>query len=319
MRTICDAKELTDGRELAATVGFFDGVHAGHRALIRQLRGVARERGQAAAVITFPVHPRRVLQSDYRPQLLDSFEEKLARLAETEVDVCVVLDFTPALAALTARAFMERLSAEWRVRTLVVGYDHRFGHDRAEGFEEYVAHGRAVGMEVLRGTPYLLADGTAVSSSRIRALLAECQVEEAARMLTVPYRLRGHVVSGQRIGRTMGFPTANLAVDEPLKVRPGDGVYAVRAWLRGAAYRGMLSIGNRPTLGNRPTAVEVHLLDFAGEIYGEALEVEFVRHLRANRRFDSLEALREQLLRDREAVARLPLIGAGNSGEASGC
>ena len=319
MRTICDAKELSDGRGLAATVGFFDGVHTGHRALIRQLREVARERGQAAAVITFPVHPRRVLQSDYRPQLLDSFEEKLARLAETDVDYCVVLDFTPALAALTARAFMERLSAEWRVRTLVVGYDHRFGHGRTEGFEEYVAHGRAVGMEVLRGTPYLLADGTAVSSSRIRALLAECRVEEAARMLTVPYRLRGHVVSGQRIGRTMGFPTANLAVDEPLKVRPGDGVYAVRAWLRGAAYRGMLSIGNRPTLGNQPTAVEVHLLDFAGQIYGEALEVEFVRHLRANRRFDSLEALREQLLRDREAVARLPLIGSGNSGEASGC
>ena len=319
MRTICDAKELTDGRELAATVGFFDGVHAGHRALIRQLREVARERALAAAAFTFPVHPRRVLQSDYRPQLLDSFEEKLARLAETDVDYCVVLDFTPALAALTARAFMERLSAEWRVRTLVVGYDHRFGHGRAEGFEEYVAHGREVGMEVLRGTPYLLPDGTAVSSSRIRALLAECRVEEAARMLTVPYRLRGHVVSGQRIGRTMGFPTANLAVDEPLKVRPGDGVYAVRAWLRGAAYRGMLSIGNRPTLGNQPTAVEVHLLDFAGQIYGEALEVEFVRHLRANRRFDSLEALREQLLRDREAVARLPLIGSGNSGEASEC
>ena len=319
MRTICDAKELTDGRELAATVGFFDGVHAGHRALIRQLREVARERALAAAAFTFPVHPRRVLQSDYRPQLLDSFEEKLARLAETDVDYCVVLDFTPALAALTARAFMEQLSAEWRVCTLVVGYDHRFGHGRAEGFEEYVAHGREVGMEVLRGTPYLLADGTAVSSSRIRALLAECRVEEAARMLTVPYRLRGHVVSGQRIGRTMGFPTANLAVDEPLKVRPGDGVYAVRAWLRGTAYRGMLSIGNRPTLGNQPTAVEVHLLDFAGQIYGEALEVEFVRHLRANRRFDSLEALREQLLRDREAVARLPLIGSGNSGEASGC
>lgn len=319
MRTICDPKELSDGRGLAATVGFFDGVHAGHRALIRQLREVAREREQATAAFTFPVHPRRVLQSDYRPQLLDSFEEKLARLAETDVDYCVVLDFTPALAALTARAFMEQLSAEWRVRTLVVGYDHRFGHGRAEGFEEYVAHGREVGMEVLRGTPYLLADGTAVSSSRIRALLAECRVEEAARMLTVPYRLRGHVVSGQRIGRTMGFPTANLAVDEPLKVRPGDGVYAVRAWLRGAAYRGMLSIGNRPTLGNQPTAVEVHLLDFAGEIYGEALEVEFVRHLRANRRFDSLEALREQLLRDREAVARLPLIGSGNSGEASGC
>lgn len=317
MRTIYDAKELTDGRELAATVGFFDGVHAGHRSLIRQLREAARERGLASAVFTFPVHPRRVLQSDYRPQLLDSFEEKLARLAETEADYCAVLDFTPALAALTAREFIERLATEWRVRTLVVGYDHRFGHDRAEGFEEYVAHGQAVGMEVVHGVPYLLADGTAVSSSRIRSLLTECRVEEAARMLTVPYRLRGHVVSGQRIGRTMGFPTANLSVDEPQKVQPGDGVYAVRARLRGATYRGMLSIGNRPTIGDQPTAVEVHLLGFTGDVYGETLEVEFVRHLRSNRRFDSLDALREQLLRDREAVAGLPFDGI--DGEASTC
>lgn len=318
MRTIYKAAQRADDhRELAATVGFFDGVHAGHQSLIRQLREAAAARGLASAVFTFPVHPRRVLQSDYRPQLLDSFEEKLARLAETDADYCAVLDFTPALAALTAREFIERLAAEWRVRTLVVGYDHRFGHDRAEGFEEYVAHGRAVGMEVVHGVPYLLADGTAVSSSRIRSLLTECRVEEAARMLTVPYRLRGHVVSGQRIGRTMGFPTANLSVDEPQKVRPGDGVYAVRARLRGATYRGMLSIGNRPTIGDQPTAVEVHLLGFTGDVYGEPLEVEFVRHLRSNRRFDSLDALREQLLRDREAVAGLPFDGI--DGEASTC
>ena len=241
MRTIYDAAERVDGRKLAATVGFFDGVHAGHRSLIAQLREVAAERGLASAVFTFPVHPRRVLQADYRPQLLDTFEEKLARIGETGVDYCAVLDFTPALARLTAREFIERLAAEWGVSTLVVGYDHRFGRDRAEGFEAYVAHGRTVGMEVVRGVPYLLEDGTAVSSSRIRALLTECRVEEAARMLTVPYRLRGHVVGGQQIGRTMGFPTANLSVDEPLKVLPGDGVYAVRAWLRGTAYRGMLS------------------------------------------------------------------------------
>ena len=313
MRTIYDAAERVDGRKLAATVGFFDGVHAGHRSLIAQLRQVAAERGLASAVFTFPVHPRRVLQADYRPQLLDAFEEKLARIGETGVDYCAVLDFTPALAQLTAREFIERLAAEWGVSTLVVGYDHRFGRDRAEGFEAYVAHGRTVGMEVIRGVPYLLEDGTAVSSSRIRALLTECRVEEAARMLTVPYRLRGHVVGGQQIGRTMGFPTANLSVDEPLKVLPGDGVYAVRVRLHGMAYRGMLSIGNRPTIGDRPTAVEVHLLGFSGDVYGETIEVEFIRHLRNNRRFDSLDALREQLERDRETVAGLPIDGVGEA------
>ena len=185
MRTIYDAAGRVDRRKLAATVGFFDGVHAGHRSLIAQLREAAAERGLASAVFTFPVHPRRVLQADYRPQLLDTFEEKLVRIGETGVDYCAVLDFTPALAQLTAREFIERLAAEWGVSTLVVGYDHRFGRDRAEGFEAYVAHGRTVGMEVVRGVPYLLEDGTAVSSSRIRALLTECQVEEAVEEKTL--------------------------------------------------------------------------------------------------------------------------------------
>jgi riboflavin kinase/FMN adenylyltransferase len=297
MIIIDEAKER-DGRAWMATVGFFDGVHRGHRFLIEEMRRVAAGRGLPAAVFTFPVHPRVVLQAGYQPDLLNSFDEKLAHLATTGIDYCAVLDFTPAMAGLSAREFMtEMLARQWGVRLLWVGYDHRFGRHRADGFEEYLAYGAACGMEVLRA-PLLEAEGGAVSSSRIRRLLAEGRVEEAARELTYAYRLKGQVVSGRRVGRILGFPTANIAVDDRFKVWPGTGAYAVRVHLDGACHKGMLSIGNRPTFDGKDTVIEVHLLHFSGSIYRQSLEVEFIRHLRPNRKFDGPDALRTQLAED---------------------
>jgi riboflavin kinase/FMN adenylyltransferase len=297
MRIIHEAKEK-NGKAWVATVGFFDGVHRGHRFLIEEMRRMAAGCGLPAAVFTFPVHPRVVLQADYRPELLNSFDEKLARLSTTGIDYCAVLDFTPAMANLSARSFITNVLAEqWGVRTLWAGYDHRFGHLRADGFEEYVAFGAACGMEVRRAS-LLEAEGGAISSSRIRRLLAEGRVEEAARGLTYAYRLKGHVVSGRQIGRKLGFPTANIDVDERFKVWPGMGVYAVRVHLGGACYKGMLSIGNRPTFDGKDVAIEVHLLHFSGSIYQQFMEVEFIRYLRPNRKFDSLDALRTQLAED---------------------
>jgi riboflavin kinase/FMN adenylyltransferase len=297
MIIVYGAKEKGD-RAWVATVGFFDGVHRGHRFLIEEMRRVAAVRSLPAAVFTFPVHPRVVLQADYQPDLLNSLDEKLAHLSGTGIDYCAVLDFTPALANLSAREFItDMLARQWGVQTLWVGYDHRFGRHRADGFGEYVSHGRACGMEVLRA-PLLEAEGGAVSSSHIRRLLAGCRVEEAAQELTYAYRLKGHVVSGRRIGRKLGFPTANMAVDDPFKVWPGMGVYAVRAYLDGACYKGMLSVGDRPTLNGKDVAIEVHLLHFSGSIYCKTLEVEFVRYLRPNRKFDGLDALRTQLAED---------------------
>lgn len=290
---------------LAATIGFFDGVHRGHRFLIGELREEAARRGLPAAVITFSRHPRAVLQADYRPSLLNTFEEKLAQLATTGVDYCIVLDFTRALSLLTARSFIhDVLSAQWRIRLLLIGYDHRFGHDRAEGFEQYAGYAQAVGMEVLRATAYSEAEG-AVSSSRIRRLLAAGEVERAAELLTYPYRLTGHVVQGHRVGRELGFPTANIRVDDPLKLVPGCGVYIVRVRVAGISRGGMLSIGDRPTLENgTDITIEAHLFDFSGNIYNEPITVDFLRFLRKNIAFDSLEALREQLVHDQETARR---------------
>lgn len=294
------------GKELVATIGFFDGVHLGHRFLIGEMKEVARRQKRPSAVVTFPQHPRTVLQSDYQPKLLNSFEEKLEHLASTGIDYCIILDFTVELSHLTARKFITTVLCEQlHVKTLLIGYDHRFGRDRADGFEQYVGYGGSCGMEVRQATLYDQGRLT-VSSSEIRRLLSLCRVEEAASLLTYPYRLEGTIISGYKVGRTLGFPTANIQTDEPFKVTPGIGVYAVWVYLKGKRYKGMLYIGSRPTLDNGTQITqEVNILDFSQDIYHEEITVVFMKYVRGDIKFNTLEELRSQLSRDRETVDRL--------------
>ncbi len=298
--------ELLREKRLVATIGFFDGVHLGHRFLIDELKNAARERNLPSAVITFSKHPRAVLGDDYQPGLLNTFDEKMERLEATGVDYCIVIDFTIELSRLSAEEFITTvLAARLHVAALLIGYDHRFGHNRTDGFEQYAAYGAACGMEVLKASPYN-EGGTAVSSSKIRRMLSAGEVEEAAHFLAYPYTLRGTVVGGNRVGRTLGFPTANIRVDNPAKVIPRVGVYAVRVTLEGRLYAGMLYIGSRPTLGTGSNlSIEVHILDFSGDIYRRTVSVAFVRFVRDDIRFASLDALRHQLEKDRTAVRAL--------------
>jgi riboflavin kinase/FMN adenylyltransferase len=269
------------------------------------MRRLADERELPTIVFTFPVHPRFVLQTQYRPKLLNTLDEKLALLDKTGIDYCAVIDFTPELAARSASDFIvHTLSEEWGVKCLLIGYDHRFGHQRQDGFEQYMEYGKTCGMEVLHSTPFKL-NNQIVSSSKIRQLLTECRVDEAARMLTYPYSLSGVVVSGQQRGRTLGFPTANMEMNDPLKVWPGMGVYAVRAYIDGVRHKGMLAIGNRPTLDGEEITIEVHLLNFSSMIYGAHIEVEFKYYLRDNKKFDNVEALKRQLKLDCLMTAEL--------------
>ena len=305
MIVVKDAK-IAESKKLAATVGFFDGVHLGHRFLVKELKQIACQEGLRSAVITFPEHPRAVLQSDYQPKLLNTFDEKLSCLASTGVDACVVLDFTPQLACLTAQEFIsDVLAALLHVKTLLVGYDHRFGHNRAEGFEQYVTYGAACGMKVIQASRFTEGD-VAVSSSEIRRLLSECRVEEAARLLTYHYQLSGKVVTGYQVGRKLGFPTANIRVGNANKMIPGIGVYAVWVELAGKRYKGMLYIGSRPTLaeGNQ-ISLEVNILNFSGDIYNKELTVSFVHYIRGDIKFSSLDELAEQLRQDREMVEKV--------------
>ena len=283
-----------------ATVGFFDGVHAGHRHLIHEMRRLADEKALSTAVFTFPVHPRIVMQADYQPKLLNSMDEKLALLATTGIDYCVVMDFIPKMATCSASDFIVKyLSEQWHVQCLLVGYDHRFGHNRTDGFEQYVEYGKTCEIDVLRASPYE-KDSEKVSSSKIRQLLSECRVEEAAGLLSYPYRLKGHVVGGDQVGRTLGFPTANIAIDDPLKIWPGMGVYAVWVTIDNVRYKGMLSIGDRPTLNGKQISIEVHILHFFDTIYDQSIEVEFISYIRDNHKFENIQTLQDQLNKDRQ-------------------
>jgi riboflavin kinase/FMN adenylyltransferase len=299
MKVVDDIEDWKE-QAIVATIGFFDGVHPGHRFLIKEMLRIASERNLPAAIITFPVHPRVVLQSDYQPKLLNSFEEKLELLSQTGVDYTIVMDFTPALAALTAREFItDVLSEQWHVKTLLIGYDHRFGHLRSEGFEQYVVYGRAYGMEVLSAVSYS-DEGVEISSSRVRQLLHAGDVAGAARILGYFYRLKGHVVGGYKVGRSIGFPTANIAVDEKFKVIPSAGSYAVWVIIWEKRYKGMLYIGSRPTLqDDGKVSIEVNIFDFSGNIYNEPVTVEFVDFIREDMKFNSLDELRIRMQEDR--------------------
>ena len=304
MRVIHDTQAITEPGVMA-TIGFFDGVHLGHRFLIDEVKAAAAQRGLPSAVITFPTHPRSVLQQAYQPRLLNSFADKLRLLATTGVDYCIVLDFTEALSQLSAEAFLRILATQWRVKGVVIGYDHRFGHDRRDGFEQYVEYGQRWGIEILKAAAFD-AGHTAVSSSEIRRLVQEGKVERAAQLLTYAYHISGRIVSGYKVGRTLGFPTANIQPDDPMQLLPGIGVYAVWVEVAGQRYKGMLYIGSRPTLDNgTQLSIEVHILHFSGDIYNDPIRVSFAHFVRGDEKFDSLEALKAQLMRDREVVDQL--------------
>lgn len=304
MRLITDFPNLrTDTLSPSvATIGFFDGVHRGHRFLIDQVGRIARERSLATLLVTFSQHPRMVMQADYQPHMLSSFEEKCTLLSHTGVDACVALPFTRELAALSARDFMQQILYErLQVRVLVIGYDHRFGHNRAEGFHDYVRYAAELGMEVVRAEAYQLNDIN-VSSSVVRSFLEAGEVELAARCLGYNYTFSGYVISGQQIGRTLGFPTANIQIEDKLKLVPADGVYAVRVHLGKDIYKGMLNIGFRPTIDDDThRTIEVHLLHFEGNLYDHSLRIEFLRRIRGEQKFRNREALALQLQLDAAA------------------
>lgn len=292
-----------------ATIGVFDGVHAGHQLLINMVRDEARSHGLCSMVITFDRQPREVLDASFHPQVLTTLEEKETIIRNLGIDILVVLPFTKELAALSARDFMlQVLRQQLNVQTLITGYDNRFGKNRSEGFEDYVRYGKEMGMQVLRGEAELMEDGSkAVSSSVIRELLAvEGRVDMMPQCLTRYYQLSGVVKPGEHIGHQLGFPTANL---EPLcanKLIPAPGVYAVWATLEdGKRHAAMMNIGTRPTFEGKRQTLEVNILDFEGNLYGQQVTIAFVARLRKEQRFKSPEALVAQLNGDKEKVKKI--------------
>ena len=287
-------------RPCVATLGFFDGVHLGHQHLIRQVVNEARQHNMDATVITFDTHPRQALHDDFMPQMLNTLDERLIRLATTGADNCAILHFDKTLAALTAKEFMEQvLRDQLGVRRLILGYDNRFGRNRSEGFDDYVRYGADLGIEVMRSDA-LLIDGQPVSSSAVRKALAEGDVEKAALLLGYRYPIVGTVVEGFQQGRRLGFPTANLELPEGGKIVPAPGVYAVGARVEHSMEmkHAVMNIGHRPTFDGLKTTLETHIINYDANLYGERLVVNFAHRLRDERHFASPGELAKQMRED---------------------
>ncbi len=287
---------------MVVATGFFDGVHTGHRLVISQLVNAAEARGEESLVITFWPHPRNVLQLEARTfRLLSSLEEKKRMLRELGVDRIEVIPFTREFGALTTREYLDfYVKRMFGGTAVVLGYDNRMGSDSMNP-HDVGAVARSLGLDVIMTGMVEGMPGTAVSSTRIRTLIASGDVKDASAMLGYDYSLYGVVVAGNRIGRTIGFPTANMQLYEPLKLIPGNGVYSVKVHTLGREWAGMCNIGNRPTVGaGNPRTVETNIFGFDEDIYGLDLRVTFLRKIRDEIRFDSIDALGEQLAKDRK-------------------
>ncbi len=287
----------------AVTVGTFDGVHLGHHDVLQRLAARARADDMASVLVTFAPHPNEVVRPSAVPMLITPGMEKFEALAAIGIDYCAVMPFTRDLATLTAAEFVRRvLRPRFRMEALLIGHDHGFGRDRAGGREQLVALGAADGFAVQRVDPFSLADGTVVSSSAIRTAVAQGELESARLALGRRYSLTGTVQQGDRRGRTIGFPTINLGTPPARKLLPPAGVYAAVAQTPGGAFGAMMNLGARPTVADARQTVEAHLLDFSGDLYGAAVRLDLVAHLRPVRRFDGLQELTEQLALDRLAA-----------------
>ena len=281
--------------------GFFDGVHLGHRQVIQTLVSSARQKGEEAIVVTFAQHPRAVLQQDARElRLLNSPQEKEALLRALGVDRVEVLPFDRAFARLTAEQYVRTVLQERLGATrLVLGYDNRLGSDRLT--PDLIAPlAQSLGLEVVIVPPAVVADSTtpatAVSSTKIREALSKGEVDAAEAMLGYAYMLRGVVVGGKQLGRTLGYPTANLRLYDPMKLVPARGVYLTEVEVLGGHYWGMTNVGD---------IIETHIFDFSEDIYGLDLQIRFRRWLRAMCSFDGLDALKAQLAADEAACRRM--------------
>jgi riboflavin kinase/FMN adenylyltransferase len=296
------------------TIGAYDGVHLGHRALIQRVRQMAADLGCHSAVVTFDRHPATVVRPDSAPRLLTDLDQKLELLAETGVDYTLVIHFDQARSQESAEDFVrEVLVGCLAARAVVVGHDFHFGHDRKGNVPMLQAMGADLGFDVLG--IMLVADGhndAAISSTRIRKLLEQGDVEQAATLLGRPHEVRGRVAHGDKRGRELGFPTANVEVPSEVLL-PADGIYA--GWyLRpdGTRHQAALSLGRRPTFYEQAESslLEAHLLDFAGDLYGESARVQFVARLRGEVKFDDVDALVAQMdddvARTRDVLSETP-------------
>ncbi|MBL7684214.1 MAG: bifunctional riboflavin kinase/FAD synthetase [Flavipsychrobacter sp.] len=299
MAVYYNTDELTAFSNAVITIGTFDGVHLGHHTILQQVVSHAKELGGESIVLTFEPHPRKLLFPDQPVKIITPLEEKIKLINNAGIDHVFVVPFTKEFASLSAEAYIKDFLVKYlHPKGIVIGYDHQFGHDRTGDIRLLETLKFESGFEVYE-IPAKQIEDAAVSSTKIRNALGNGNINEANQMLGRQYSLKGNVISGSQIGRTIGFPTANIKPLDSEQITPGNGVYAVKAIVDNAPYNGMMNIGIRPTVSNELSLhLEAHLFDFNQDIYNKEIEIIFIARLRDEQRFSSLNTLKGQLAID---------------------
>ncbi len=304
------ASAYKNNRHSVVTIGTFDGVHIGHKAILRRLVETAKGEDLDSVVLTFFPHPRMVLQQDMDLKLINTIEERTQLLEETGLNHLVIHPFTHAFSRLTALEYVrDILVNSLKAKKIIIGYDHRFGRNRTATIENLKEFGQTFGFEVVEISAKEI-DDVAISSTKIRKALGAGDIETANSYLGYHFMISGEVVQGKAIGRTINYPTANLKLKEKYKLIPKNGVYIVQSVLNDEIFFGITSIGTNPTVGGIDKTIETHFLGFKNDLYGKEITIEFLKFIREEETFDSIETLRQEIVKD-EKFARLFLENRG--------
>ena len=290
---------ILSSSQKALTIGTFDGVHLGHQKILKSVISVAKEKGLKSAVLTLFPHPRMVLNKDSNIKLLNTIDERIAMMRTIGIDEVIVKEFTFEFSQLSAKDYVKQILVdELKAKTIIIGYDHHFGKNRSANIQDLIAFSKVYDFEVQEINALTLNDVN-ISSTKIRTALSEGNVTLANEYLGYEYMLTGKVVYGKKLGRTLGFRTANIEVEADYKLIPKDGVYVVKSEINEQTYFGMMNIGQNPTIENAESSIEVHYFDFDQDLYGQTISVKLLKRLRDEYHFESIDALKVQLEKDK--------------------
>ena len=308
MKVIENYKNFTSEKKSIVTIGTFDGVHVGHQEILEQLIATAKKENANSVLLTFFPHPRMVLQKDNSIKLINTIKERIEILQKTGLDYLIIHPFDSEFSRLTALDFVRNiLVSHINTSKLIIGYDHRFGKNREGNFEQLQEFGHTYDFEVIE-IPAQDINDISISSTKVRNALLDSNIKKANRYLGYNFSITGEVVTGKQLGNTIGYPTANIEIEEDYKLIPKKGAYLVKSTMDNSSYYGMMNIGNRPTVNGENDTIEVHFFDFNKDIYGAILKIEILDFLREEQKFDSIDELKEQLHRDK--IKSLELIGS---------
>lgn len=301
MKTFQPASSFKSQRKTVVTIGTYDGVHIGHRKIINRLNEVAQNKNIESALLTFFPHPRMVLQQKQNLKLINTIDERIRLLSETGLSHLVIEPFTVEFSRLKAEEYVKKYLVDYlNASVVIVGYDHRFGRNRTANIEDLKSFAKTYNFEVEEISKQDI-DDVAVSSTKIRKAIAEGQIDLANTYLSKPFVLTGKVVKGKQLGKSLGYPTANIHIEEAYKIIPKEGVYVVCAKINSKTHYGMMNIGHNPTIAkNNHKSIETYFFDFEGNLYDNILKIQLLKRIRDEKKFNSLEALKSAMQKDEE-------------------